>query len=54
LTVGKATTAAELHHLENAGFIKEIKKLTWVSNPVIVPKKNNDVRRICVDYTVLN
>jgi hypothetical protein len=43
--------AAELHMLENAGFIKEIKTLTWVSNPVIVPKKNTDVCRVCVDYT---
>jgi hypothetical protein len=35
--------AAELHRLENAGFIREIKTSTWVSNPVIVPKKNTDV-----------
>jgi hypothetical protein len=46
--------AAELHRLENAGFIREIKTSTWVSNPVIVPKKNTDVRRVCVDYTSLN
>jgi hypothetical protein len=45
---------AELHRLENAGFIREIKASTWVSNPVIVPKKNTDVRRVCVDYTSLN
>jgi hypothetical protein len=25
-----------------------------VSNPVIVPKKNTEVRRVCVDYTSLN
>jgi hypothetical protein len=31
--------ASELHRLENAGFIREIKTLTSVSNPVIVPKK---------------
>jgi hypothetical protein len=31
--------ASELHRLENAGFIREIKTSTWVSNPVIVPKK---------------
>jgi hypothetical protein len=31
--------ASELHRLENAGFIREIKASTWVSNPVIVPKK---------------
>jgi hypothetical protein len=42
---------AELHRLENAGFIREIKASTWVSNLVIVPKKNTEVRRMCVDYT---
>jgi hypothetical protein len=46
--------AAELHRLEDARFIKEIKKSTWVSNPVLVPKKNTDVLRVCVDYTVFN
>jgi hypothetical protein len=40
--------------LENAGFIREIKTLTWVSNLVIVPKKNTDVQRVCVDYTSIN
>jgi hypothetical protein len=46
--------ASELHSLENAGFIREIKASTWVSNPVNVPKKNTDVQRVCVDYTSLN
>jgi hypothetical protein len=46
--------AAELHRLENASFIREIKASTWVSNPVIVPKKNTDVQRVCVDYMSLN
>jgi hypothetical protein len=40
--------------LENTGFIKEIKTSSWVSNPVIVPKKNTDVRRVCVNYRALN
>jgi hypothetical protein len=31
--------ASELHRLENAGFIKEIKTSSWVSNPIIVLKK---------------
>jgi hypothetical protein len=31
--------ASELHRLKNAGFIREIKASTWVSNPVIIPKK---------------
>jgi hypothetical protein len=46
--------ASELHTLENAGFIREIKASTWVSNPVIVAKKNTDVQRVCFDYTSLN
>jgi hypothetical protein len=46
--------ASELHRLENVGFIREIKASTWVSNPVIIPKKNTDVQRVCVDYTSLN
>jgi hypothetical protein len=37
--------AAELHRLESAGFFREIKTSTWVSNPVIFPKKNTDVQR---------
>jgi hypothetical protein len=40
--------------LKNVGFIREIKTSTWVSNPVIVPKKNIDVHCVCVDYTSLN
>jgi hypothetical protein len=35
---------SELHRLENTGFLREIKASTWVSNPVIVPKKNTDVK----------
>jgi hypothetical protein len=46
--------AAKLHRLENVGFIKEIKASTWVSNPVIVPMINTDVRCVCVGYTALN
>jgi hypothetical protein len=43
--------AAELHRLENTCFIREIKASMWVSNPVIVPKNNTDVRWVCVDDT---
>jgi hypothetical protein len=46
--------ASELHRLENARFIREIQTSSWVSNLVIVPKKNIDVQRVCVDYTSLN
>jgi hypothetical protein len=45
---------SELHRIENAGFISEIKTSSWISNPVIVPKKNTYVQRVCVDYTFLN
>jgi hypothetical protein len=45
--------ASELHGLENAKFIREIKTSSWVSNPIIVPKKNIDIQRVCVDYTSL-
>jgi hypothetical protein len=50
----RKSIAAELHKLENAGFIRKIKASTWVSNPVIVPKKKMEVRRVCVDYTSIN
>jgi hypothetical protein len=50
----KEKLASELHRLEYAGFIREIKTSTWVSNPVIIPKKNTDVQRVCVDYTSLS
>jgi putative transposase len=46
--------ADELHILENAGFIREIKASTWVSNPVMIPKKNTDVWCVIVDYTSLS
>jgi hypothetical protein len=49
----KKAIASKLHRLENAAFIREIKISTWVSNPVIIPKKNTDVQRVCVDYTSL-
>ncbi|KAK1677268.1 hypothetical protein QYE76_038116 [Lolium multiflorum] len=39
----------------DAGFIKEIStEATWVANPVMVPKKNTKVLRMCVDFTCLN
>jgi hypothetical protein len=35
------------------GFIKEVYHLDWLSNPILVPKKNKDWR-MRVDYTDLN
>ncbi|XP_061338845.1 uncharacterized protein LOC133285605 [Gastrolobium bilobum] len=43
----------EIKRLHDAGFIREIKYTTWLSNPVLV-KKSNGAWRMCVDYTDLN
>jgi hypothetical protein len=45
--------ASELHRLENARFIREIKTSSWVSNPVIVPKKKQTYKE-CVSTTHLS
>ena len=44
----------EIDRLLVANFIREIKKSDWVANPVLVPKKNTDILRMCVDFTSLN
>ena len=44
----------EINRLLEAEFIREIKKATWVANPVLVPKKNTKVLRMCIDFTSLN
>ena len=46
--------SAEVHRLLKAGFIREIKEATWVANPVMVPKKDTDILRMCIDFTDLN
>ena len=43
----------EITRLLAAGFIKEVYRLDWLANPVLVRKKNNEWR-MCVDYTDLN
>ncbi len=46
---------SEINRLREAGFIKELHtEATWVANPVLVPKKNTKVLRMCVDFTCLN
>ena len=42
-----------MDRLLEARFIKEIKYPEWLSNVVVVPKKN-DKWRVCMDYTNLN
>ena len=44
----------EINKLTEANFIREIKQATWVANPVLVPKKNTKILRMCVDFTPLN
>jgi hypothetical protein len=46
--------AKEISKLLKAGFIKEVIHTKWVANPMLVPKKNTKVMRMCVDYTGLN
>jgi hypothetical protein len=43
----------EISKLLKAGFIKEVIHTKWVANPMLVPKKNTKVLRMCVDYTGL-
>ena len=44
----------EVSRLRKAGFIRELKEAEWVANPVMVPKKDTTVLRMCIDYTSLN
>ena len=44
----------EIDRLKYAGFIREIKKSDWLTNPVMVEKKKLTALRICVDFTALN
>jgi hypothetical protein len=43
----------EIDKLLQVGFIKRVKRATWLSSIVVVPKKN-DKLRVCVDYRKLN
>src|ERR1044071_1704648 len=44
----------EVNRLLDAQFIRETKKATWIANPVLVPKKDTRVLRMCVDYGPVN
>jgi hypothetical protein len=43
----------EIATLLDTNFIKEVYHLDWLTNPILVPKKNKEWR-MCVDYTDLN
>jgi hypothetical protein len=43
----------EIAILLDVGFIKEVYHPDWLTNPVLIPKKNKNWR-MCVDYTNLN
>ena len=45
--------AEEVRKLLDVGFIREVYYLDWLANVVMV-KKNNGKRRICIDFTDLN
>jgi hypothetical protein len=48
------TIKKELAKLLAVGFIREVFHLEWLSNPVLIRKKNTNEWRMCVDYTDLN
>jgi hypothetical protein len=45
---------AELARLVSTGFIREVMHPEWLTNPVLVLKKNKVDWRMCADYTDLN
>ena len=49
----KASTLEEINKLLRVGFIRPIKRATWLSLIMVVPKKNGKIR-VCVDYRKLN
>src|SRR3954465_888617 len=44
----------EVNRILAANFIREIKESEWLANTVMVPKKDMDILRMCVDFTSLN
>jgi hypothetical protein len=49
----KDVIKTEIARLLDAGFIKDVYHPDWLTNPILIPKKNKDWR-MCVDYTDLN
>ena len=50
----RRTIRMELAKLLEAGFVIEVIHTDWVANPVLVPKKNSEILRMCIDYSGLN
>ena len=50
----RLAVGAEIDRLLKVNFIREIKISTWLANTVLVPKKNTDILRMCIDYTSPN
>ena len=50
----RRTIGKEIIRLLSANFIREVIWTDWVANPVLVPKKNTEELRMCIDYTGLN
>src|SRR3954464_10323887 len=41
----------EVNRLLDANFIRDIKESEWLANTVLVPGKDTDILRTCVDFT---
>jgi hypothetical protein len=50
--VKKDVIKREIPRLLDTGFIKDVYRLDWLTNPIVVPQKKD--WRMCVDYTDLN
>ena len=48
-----AKVKEEIDKLLRVGFIRSVKRVTWLSHIVVVPKKNENIR-VCVDYRKVN
>jgi hypothetical protein len=51
--IKKYVIKIEIARLLDVGFIKQVYHLDWLANPILVQKKNKDLR-MCADYTDLN